>query len=522
MNKVLITGTGSELQGVGRLEDGRAVFVPMALPGETAEIEITREKDRFAQARLVSTENPSPRRTQPVCPYYGSCGGCRAQHMEYGLSLSLKREKVQNALTHIGGLTEPLVEETLPSEKILAYRNKAEFACVNGCTGVFEEGTNRVIDTDACLLQADSVNRLLVWLKKNMGNLPIKYIVTRINDAGEIMLTLSLTYPGDITELARRVCAAFEEVRSVYLCRLNRLPAHALDGECVKVLGEDTLFERLCGLSFTVSPRSFFQVNRPQAEKLYETALRMAELKSTDKIADIYCGAGTISLCAARACAHVTGIEIVPEAIRDAKRNAERNGLTKKTEFLCGDAARVYPALAAKNRFDAVIVDPPRKGLDKAVTDALIAVPAEKLVYVSCDPGTLARDVKLLTQSGRYRFVSAQPVDMFPLTAHVETVVLLSKLHEAKHHVSVKLDMDEMDLTSAESKATYEEIKKYVAEHNEGMKVSSLNIAQVKRKCGIELAENYNLPKSEDSKQPLCPKEKEDAIVEALKAFQMI
>ena len=215
-------------------------------------------------------------------------------------------------------------------------------------------------------------------------------------------------------------------LKSVYFCRLRPRFVHALDGECQHILGAKKLNETLCGLNFTLSPRSFFQVNRLCAELLYSKALEFACLASTDRAADIYCGAGTISLCAARQCAHVTGIELISEAIRDARLNAEHNGLKDKTEFLAGDAAREYPRLSASRRFDAVIVDPPRKGLDKPVTEALILSPAKRLIYVSCDPATLARDVKLLTASGKYRFEKAVPVDMFPGTCHVETVVLMS------------------------------------------------------------------------------------------------
>ena len=424
MTRVRITGAGSEMQGVGRLSDGRAVFIPGALPGEEVEIEITRQKERFCEGRLLRVIEPSSDRCVPDCPYYGACGGCRTRHMTYAAALKLKREKVYSALTRIGGLIDPVVEDTLPSPLTDAYRNKAEFAHISGKTGVFEEGTNTVIDTGICLLQTEGANNLLKYLAPRLTG-GVKYIVIRTASSGDMMLTLSLAYPEDVTQLAQGAIKAFDKLKSVYMCRLNRPHTHALDGQCTKLAGAEALTESLCGLSFSVSPRSFFQVNRLQAERLYGAALALAGLSPTDRVCDIYCGAGTISLCAAQACAHVTGIEIVPDAIRDAKQNALKNGLSEKTEFICGDAAKIYPRLAGK--FDCVITDPPRKGMDAQVLNALTEAPAKRLIYVSCDPATLARDIKILTASGKYAFQKALPVDMFPQTAHVETVVLLYK-----------------------------------------------------------------------------------------------
>lgn len=424
MEEILITGSGSELQGVGRLSDGRAVFVPGALPGEKVRVEITKSKDRFAEAQLLSVIEAAPERQAPDCPYYPACGGCRARHMTYESSLRLKRERVYSALTRIGGLDAGIdVASAQPSPLTQGYRNKAELACAGPAVGVFEEGSRRVIDTERCLLQPECVNALLAGIRPYIKGLNPKYIVPRVNSKGEMMLTLSFIYPADIEKAAFELTKAFSFIKSVYICVLRQGHTHALDGRCTKVCGADTLTEELCGLTFSVSPRSFFQVNRLQAEKLYSLALEMAELKPGEQVCDIYCGAGTISLCAARTAGHVTGIEIVPEAIRDAKSNAKVNKLTEKTEFLCGDAAKLYPKLA--RQFDCVITDPPRAGMEKPVIDALIEHPAKRLVYVSCDPGTLARDIKLLTQSGAYKFVRAIPVDMFPWTGHVETVVLL-------------------------------------------------------------------------------------------------
>ena len=437
--QIHITGSGSELQGVGRLSDGRAVFVPGALPGEEVEIELTEVKDRFARGALKKILTPSPDRVTPDCPYYGSCGGCAARHMTYERACVLKREKVYNALTRIGGIADAVVLDTIPSPRTDGYRNKAEFARDNGRVGVFEEGSHSVIDAEKCLLQDEKANALLGFLRENTGKLPVRCIVTRVNSMGEVMLTLSLSYPTDISALAKAVTERFDFVKSVYSCRLALRPTHALDGPCTLVLGKETLTETLCGLSFNVSPKSFFQVNRLQAEKLYETAISLAGLTGSENVCDIYCGAGTISLCAARSAAHVTGIEIVPDAIRDAKENAKQNRLTNTT-FLCGDAAKLYPALSKKTPFDTVITDPPRAGMDKAVVDALLANPPRKIIYVSCDPGTLARDIKRLTADNTFRMEKAVPVDMFPGTHHVETVVCLRR-EKVDGYVDIKLDI---------------------------------------------------------------------------------
>lgn len=275
-------------------------------------------------------------------------------------------------------------------------------------------------------------------------------------------------------------------------------------------------------LTFSISPLSFYQVNPMQTEKLYSLALEYAGLTGRESVWDLYCGIGTISLFMALRAKEVYGVEIIPQAIDDARQNAVRNHIAN-AEFFVGKAEEVLPAVYEKEEShpDVIVVDPPRKGCDEKCLDTMLKMAPSRIVYVSCDSATLARDLKLLCTGG-YRLERVRPVDQFAHTVHVETVCLLSKLHEAKHHANVTLDMDELDLTSAESKATYEEIKTYVAEHNDGMKVSNLYIAQVKAKYGIIERENYNKPKTDDARQPKCPKEKEEAIVEALKAFKLI
>ena len=283
--------------------------------------------------------------------------------------------------------------------------------------------------------------------------------------------------------------------------------------------GRDTLTDTLCGHTFRLSIPSFYQVNRDQAQVLYRRAVDYAGLTGTELVLDLYCGAGTITLTMADKAKKVIGAEIVSAAVENARENAAANGI-ENAEFFCGDAGDIASKLAAEKLHpDVICVDPPRKGLAPEVIDAMARMGPQRIVYVSCDPATLGRDVKLLAQKD-YRLARATAVDLFPGTAHVETVCLLSKL-QSKEHIEIEVKMDELDLTAAEKKATYEEIKAYVLEHT-GLKVSHLYIAQVKQKCGIIERENYNKPKSENAKQPQCPPEKEKAIMEALKHFGMI
>lgn len=292
--------------------------------------------------------------------------------------------------------------------------------------------------------------------------------------------------------------------------------------DTVILYGQDYFYEELLGLRFRISLFSFFQTNTLGAEVLYETARDFlgdisGEGRRDKTVFDLYSGTGTIAQLLAPVAKKVIGVEIVEEAVLAARQNAAMNGL-HNCEFIAGDVLKVIDELGEKPDF--IVLDPPRDGIHPKALQKIIDFQVDRLVYISCKPTSLARDLEVLLDSG-YRMERATAIDQFPGTSHVETVCLLSKLHEAKHHVNVTLDMDEMELTAAESKATYEEIKKYVAEHYEGMKVSNLYIAQVKAKYGIIERENYNLPKSGDAKQPQCPKDKEKAIEDALRYFQM-
>ncbi|MEE0299305.1 MAG: 23S rRNA (uracil(1939)-C(5))-methyltransferase RlmD, partial [Christensenellales bacterium] len=378
---------------------------------------------------------------------------------------------------------------------------------------------------------AKATQAVLAWMRQN--NVPaydelagrglVRHIMTRSTTHGELMVVLVVTRAdipkaGQLIELLK---AAVSGLCSICLS-INSRRTNVILGTDIRVLwGKDTMEDTLCGLRFSVSPLSFFQVNPVQTEKLYGLALEYAGLTGSETVVDAYCGAGTISLLLAQKAKKVIGIEIVPEAIQNANENAVRNHI-ENAEFRVGATEDLLPRLIADGlRPDVIVLDPPRKGCDPAVLDAIIAAAPKRVVYVSCGAPTLARDAKLLAEGG-YIAEKVQCVDMFCWTGAVETVMLLSKLKEAKH-IDVELKMDELDVTEAESNhgATYEEIKAYVLEQT-GLKVSSLNIAQVKQKLGIIERECYNKPKSEDSRQPKCPKEKEDAIKAALEHFKMI
>ena len=323
----------------------------------------------------------------------------------------------------------------------------------------------------------------------------------------------------DPERLAGELLREVPGLRSLILNRNTARTNVVLGPVCKTLWGEDGIVDVLCGMRFFISPLAFYQVNRSQAERLYRKAAEYAALTGEETLLDLYCGAGTIGLTMAGRARQVIGVEVVPEAVEDAKRNAALNGV-RNARFLCGDASMAARQLAEEGvRPDVIVIDPPRKGCGAQLIGTIAEMGPSRVVYISCDPATLARDLKLFAELG-YLVQEATPVDLFPRTNHVETVCLLSKLN-TKQHIEINLDMDELDLTDAEKKATYQEIKDYVLEHS-GLKVSSLYIAQVKQKCGIIERENYNKPKSEDAKQPQCPPDKEKAIKEALKHFGMI
>ena len=419
------------------------------------------------------------------------------------------------------------------------YRNKAQYPVGRDkdgriVTGFYRPRSHDIVPVERCLIQSEKADRIAAVVRAWMQDYDVppydyaakrgavRHIYVRVGEkSGESQLTLiAATHKMPaLDELIRRLRAQEPSLTGILLSH-NQRGDNVILGDKTDVLwGEPMLEDRLCGHSFLLSPEAFYQVNHAQAEKLYACALDFAGLTGQETVIDLYCGAGTITLALAEQAKQVIGVEIVPEAVENAKRNALRNDMTN-VEFLCADAGQAARQLAQRGVApDVLVVDPPRKGLDETARDAILKMLPPRVVYVSCDPATLARDIAELCGAG-YALERAQAFDLFPRTNHVETVVLLSKLN-TKQHIEVELNLDELDLTSAESKATYDEIKAYVLEKH-GLKVSSLYISQVKRKCGLDVGQNYNLSKKEDAKVPQCPPEKEAAIMDALKHFQMI
>ena len=527
-----IDGYSSEGLGIARI-DGQVVFVHGAIRGETCDVLVMKVLKNAAFGKIAALAEPSPARRQPDCPYYGRCGGCDFRHMSYEEELWAKRARVQDALTRIGG-AEVTVEEILGAEQPLHYRNKSIYPISPaGEVGFYRARSHQVVHVEHCLIQKPEADALAQAVRDYIARFQVepyneatgrgllRHLYVRTSCRGESLACLlvngsRLPHEQELVDMLR---AAAPGVCGVVLGE-NTRRGNAILGDRYRTLwGRDYLTDTLCGLELRLSVPSFYQVNHDQAQRLYEKALEYAGLTGRELAVDLYCGAGTITQVLARRARHVIGGEIVPEAIRDAEDSARRNGVDN-VEFLCGDASRLAAELRQRGlRPDVICVDPPRKGLAPDVVEAAASMEPERIVYVSCDPATLARDVARFAPLG-YCPVRACAVDLFPGTAHVETVVLLSKL-QSKEHIEIEVKMDELDLTSAESKATYEEIKAYVLEHT-GLKVSSPYIAQVKQKYGIIERENYNKPKSEDARQPQCPPEKEKAITEALRHFGMI
>lgn len=528
---------GQDAQGVCR-HDGIAVFVPGLLPGERARVRIVKPEKRYAFGRIEELLEKSPNRTKPFCPIYKRCGGCVCQHMTYETSLAFKRRQVQDLLERVGGLSIE-VPPVLGMAHPFGYRNKGAYpvAQVGGvpACGFFAPRSHDLIPLpqNGCAIQgedsAKATQAVLAWMRRN--NVPaydelsgrglVRHIMTRSTTHGELMVVLVVTRAdipkaGQLIELLK---AAVSGLCSICLS-INSRRTNVILGTDIRVLwGKGTMEDTLCGLRFSVSPLSFFQVNPAQTEKLYGLALEYAGLTGFETVVDAYCGAGTISLLLAQKAKKVIGIEIVPEAIQNANENAVRNHI-ENAEFHVGATEDLLPRLIADGlRPDVIVLDPPRKGCDPTVLDAIIAAAPNRVVYVSCGAPTLARDAKLLTEGG-YTAEKVQCVDMFCWTGAVETVMSLVR-QNPDDIVKVGIDADELAITKAESKATYGEIQARVKEQT-GLNVTPLYIAQVKRKHGIIEHECYNKAKSESAKMLICPPDKEKAIEDALRFFGMI
>ena len=531
----------SDGSGVAHSPDGETVFVPGAAPGDEADVRIVKDCKRYAFGILDHLRTPSPDRIPVDCAVAGPCGGCSLRHLDYTAELRAKQENVTDAFRRIGGLDVPVLD-ICPSPEVDRYRNKVQFPVGldkngNPCIGFYAGRTHRIVPCPDCKLQPgvlnDIGNALCRFFAENgiqpyneeTGRGLVRHIFLRRGaHSGQIMVCLVCTRPNlpHADALCTRLREQFADIATILLNVNSKNTNVILGTETHTLYGPGYIEDTLCGVPVQLGPLSFYQVNTLAAERLYGIAAQYAQLTPDDLLLDLYCGMGTIGLSMVDHCRELVGVEIVPEAIESAKSNAARMGdaVAAKSCFFCADAGQAATRLAAEGLHpDVVMLDPPRKGCDEATLSAVVRMAPRRVVYVSCNPATAARDAAWLEQNG-YHAEKVQPVDLFPRTKHCEAVLLLTKLN-VERHIEVDVSMDELDVTAAESKATYNEIREHVWEHHQ-LRVSNLYIAQVKEKCGIKKRENYNKPKSNYNRQPRCPSEKETAIRDALKFYKII
>lgn len=546
-------------KGIVRTEDGGRVIVKNAVPGQKVSASINKVRRGKCEGRLLEVlERSAKEQPEAACIHAGECGGCTYQTLPYEEQLAMKASQVKKLIDDVS-VPENTDYEFLgikASPRQQEYRNKMEFSFGDAykggplALGMHKRGSfYDIVDVPECRIVDDDFHTVLTvtldYFKER--NLPYYHklrhtgylrhlLVRKAVKTGEILVDLVTTTQiaegGEEALLAGwkdvLCAAAYQGTLTGVLHTRNDSVADTVTNEGTDVLfGQDHFYEELLGLRFQITPFSFFQTNSLGAEVLYETAREFigdalpsgtdADVAEHGKVVfDLYSGTGTIAQMLAPVAKKVIGVEIIPEAVEAAKENARLNSLTN-CEFIAGDVLKVIDEIEEKP--DYIVLDPPRDGIHPKALEKIIRYGVPQMVYISCKPTSLARDLEVLQASG-YEVKKVCCVDMFPATVHVETVVLLSQ-QKPDDTIEIDLDLDELDATSAELKATYQEIKDYVLKEF-GLKVSNLYISQVKRKCGIEVGENYNLPKSENARVPQCPKEKEDAIKAALKYFAMI
>ncbi|HIS24167.1 MAG TPA: 23S rRNA (uracil(1939)-C(5))-methyltransferase RlmD [Candidatus Faeciplasma gallinarum] len=545
-----ITALTSEGNGVGRYE-GMAVFVPYTAVGDVIECRIVKLKPNYAYGKIERLLFSSKDRIEPDCPSYFRCGGCVFRHISYDAELRAKEGFVRDSFRRIGGFElEP--EPIIGCKDTYHYRNKVQLPVAsdeNGCFyGFFSQRSHRVIRIRNCLIQPEIFTDISddIISYQNSHGLPaydestgrglLRHIYLRKGEhSGEIMVVLVVSKSTDAyNELAHMLADKYKAIKTVCLNVNSERTNVILGSKDICLYGDGKISDIMCGMKLEISPHAFYQVNTPAAETVYSVAKDYAHLSEDETLLDLYCGIGTVGLSMADKIKKLVGVEVIEQAIVNARKNAELNGMASKAEFVCGDAGEISRAICKESedsaskpsvhgindKIDVVVVDPPRKGCDKTTLDAILDMSPERVVYISCNHATAARDAKYLCEQG-YSLVRYRPCDMFPRTAHVETVVLLSKGEIDSKKVRVEFSLEGMDMSGFQKGTTYEQIKAYVLKHT-GLKVSSLYISQVKRKCGLDVGQNYNLSKKENAKVPKCPPEKEAAIMEALKYFRMI
>ena len=519
--------------------EDRKVIIKNAIPGQKVGYTISKMRKDKCEGRLVEVVEKSPLETvEDVCEHFGICGGCTYQSLPYEEQLKIKEGQVKSLLDSV--ISDYEFEGILGSPKHLAYRNKMEFSFGDEvkdgplALGMHKRGSFhdivtvshcKIVDTDynkilECVLNYFTERKVDFYHKMQHTGYLRQLIVRKAVKTKEILIDLVTTTSEnhDLTQLVTELNRLTLEGKIVGILHTNNDSlADAVINEGTEVLyGQEFFYEELLGLKFKITPFSFFQTNSLGAEVLYSKAREYVGDTKDKVIFDLYSGTGTIAQILAPVAKKVIGVEIVEEAVEAAKVNAKLNGLDN-LEFIAGDVLKVIDGITDKPDF--IVLDPPREGINPKALDKIINYGVDNMVYISCKPTSLVRDLEILKEKG-YKVVKAALVDMFAGTPHVETVVLLSQ-RKADDYIEVDLDLDELDITSAESKATYAEIKDYVLKEH-GLKVSNLYISQVKRNCGIEVGENYNLPKSGNNRQPQCPEEKEKAIRDALEHFGMV
>lgn len=519
--------------------EDQKVTVKGVIDGQTIKGQVTKKRKSGCVVRLLDVLEKSPLEdAKPVCPHFGICGGCFYQTVSYENQLKIKEGMVRDLLKDY--VNDDIWEEIKGSPKVHGYRNKMEFSFGDEvkdgplALGMHKKNTfHDIVNITDCQIVDNDYN-LIVKCALNIAQqmeLPFYHkmrhegyfrhlVVRRAESSGDILVNIVTTsqVEADLTKLRDTLLELPLSGKIIgILHTTNDSLADVVQADKIDILyGQDYFYEEILGLKFKISPFSFFQTNTLGAEILYKTVRDFVGETKDKVIFDLYSGTGTIAQMLAPVAKKVVGVEIVEEAVEAAKVNAELNGLDN-CEFIAGDVLKVVDELEDKPDF--IVLDPPRDGIHPKAIQKIIDFGVEQMVYISCKPTSLARDLEVFEAAG-YKVKRATAVDQFPNTVHIETVVLLSQ-QKPDDTIEIDLDLDELDATSAELKATYQEIKDYVLKEF-GLKVSSLYISQVKRKCGIEVGENYNLPKSENARVPQCPKEKEDAIKAALKYFAMI
>ena len=521
-------------------EEGKSVIVKNGIPGQKVKFCVNKFKRGNAEGRLLEVLEKSPLETRkPVCSIFPACGGCMYQTMSYEAQMEMKAEQVKNILDEaVDG--EYLFEGVKASPKEFAYRNKMEFSFGDEykdgplTLGLHKKGsTYDVLTASDCKLVHDDMTKILncvleyfkqrnvSYYKKMQHTGYLRHLLLRRGDrTGEILVNLVTTTQEehDMSPLKEALLNLELEGKIVgFLHILNDSLSDVVKSDETRIIyGQDYFYEKLLNLEFKITPFSFFQPNSRGAEVLYSTVRDYIGDINDMTVFDLFSGTGTIAQVLAPVAKQVIGVEIIEEAVEAAKENAAHNGLSN-CKFIAGDVFKVLDEIEEKP--DVIVLDPPRDGIHPKALPKILDYGVDKIVYISCKVTSLARDLEMIQARG-YEVVKSVAVDQFCQTVHVETVVLLSQ-QKPDDTIEIDLDLDELDATSAETKATYQEIKDYVLKEF-GLKVSSLYISQVKRKCGIEVGENYNLPKSENARVPQCPKEKEDAIKAALKYYAMI